>query len=140
MIHALQAIVFDFDGVIVDSERLHLLSYQEVLAPLGLELSPAAYYDEYLGYDDVAVFRHFAKNYGLAWEDGDIGRLIDAKTQRYDELSARGEMLFPGAAAFIQQAARAVPIAIASGALTHEVEEILERAGLRGSVPHHRRS
>jgi HAD superfamily hydrolase (TIGR01509 family) len=130
MIQALQAIVFDFDGVIVDSERLHLLSYQEVLAPLGLELSEPAYCEEYLGYDDVGVFRHYAKTHDLSWDDAALAKLIKAKAQRYDELSARGEMLFPGAAAFIRQAASAVPIAIASGALTHEVEEILQRTGL----------
>jgi HAD superfamily hydrolase (TIGR01509 family) len=43
-----------------------------------------------------------------------------------------GSVLFPGAAAFIRQAAAAVPIAIASGALRHEIDEILEPAGLAG--------
>jgi beta-phosphoglucomutase-like phosphatase (HAD superfamily) len=56
MTRALEAIVFDFDGVIADSERLHLAAYQRVLAPLGLELSDEAYYARYLGYDDVGCF------------------------------------------------------------------------------------
>ena len=47
----LHAIVFDFDGVIADSERLHLRAYQEVLEPQGIELSERDYYDRYLGYD-----------------------------------------------------------------------------------------
>ncbi|MGH9175338.1 MAG: HAD family hydrolase, partial [Vicinamibacterales bacterium] len=131
MIRALQAIVFDFDGVIVDSERLHLRAYQEVLAPLGLNLSDRAYYGEYLGYDDVGVFRRYAQDNDVHWQDEAIAGLIEAKGKRYDELSARGEMLFPGAASFIREAAGAVPVAIASGALTHEVEDILERVGLR---------
>ena len=38
-LRALQAIVFDFDGVIVDSERLHLRAYQDILAPEGVTLS-----------------------------------------------------------------------------------------------------
>ncbi len=130
MTRALQAIVFDFDGVIADSERLHLLAYQDVLAPLHLELSGAAYYSEYLGYDDAGVFRHYAANHGVEWDAQTMARLIAAKAQRYDELSRRGEMLFPGAAAFIRAAASSVPIAVASGALTHEVEEILDRTGL----------
>ena len=55
-----------------------------------------------------------------------------AQGQRYEALAAAGEMLFPGAAEFIRTAAAAsVPIAIASGALTHEIEDVLERAGLR---------
>ena len=53
----LHAIVFDFDGVIADSERLHLRAYQDVLTPRGLPLSERDYYDRYLGYDDVGVLR-----------------------------------------------------------------------------------
>jgi len=64
-------------------------------------------------------------------DDGRVKELMARKSDRYDELSAAGDMLFPGAADFIRTAAAAVPIAIASGALTHEIEEVLDRAGLR---------
>jgi beta-phosphoglucomutase len=131
MSRSLAAIVFDFDGVIADSERLHLRSYQDVLAPLGLTLDAAAYYRQYLGYDDVGVFRSYARNEGLAWDDDTIRQLISAKGSRYEALAAAGEMLFPGVDAFIRRASSEVPIAIASGALSHEIEEILERTGLR---------
>jgi beta-phosphoglucomutase-like phosphatase (HAD superfamily) len=60
-----------------------------------------------------------------------VAALVARKGARYDELSAAGAMLFPGAADFIRAAAAAVPIAIASGALTREIEEILDRTGLR---------
>jgi beta-phosphoglucomutase len=132
MTRALAAIVFDFDGVIADSERLHLAAYQRVLAPMGLELSDEAYYAQYLGYDDVGVFRRYGRDRELGWDDGTIKTLCAEKGARFEELTARGEMLFPGAAAFIRAAHAAVPIAIASGALTHEIEELLDRAGLRG--------
>jgi beta-phosphoglucomutase len=65
-----------------------------------------------------------------------VSDLIARKGQRYESLTAAGEMLFPGAAAFIRSAVdRAVPIAIASGALTHEIEDVLERAGLLELFP-----
>jgi beta-phosphoglucomutase len=128
---ALHAIVFDFDGVIADSERLHLAAYQRVLAPLGLELSDEAYYSRYLGYDDVGVFRRYARDSELAWDDGTIRTLCAEKGARFEELAARGEMIFKGAADFIRAAHAAVPTAIASGALTHEIEDVLDRAGLR---------
>jgi beta-phosphoglucomutase len=130
MTRCLEAIIFDFDGVIADSERLHLLAYQQVLAPLGLKLREDAYYGEYLGYDDVGVFRHYAQNNGLAWDDQTVSDLVAAKGERFARLSAQGEMLYPGSAAFIREAANAVPIAIASGALTHEIEELLSRVDL----------
>ena len=131
----LQAIIFDFDGVIADSERLHLRAYQEILAPEGVTLSERDYYDRYLGYDDVGVFRELGKDRGIAMDQGRLATLIERKGQRYDELAAAGEMLYPGAADFIRAAAAQVPIGIASGALTHEIEEILERAGLLSLFP-----
>ena len=128
---ALQAIVFDFDGVIADTEVLHLRAYQQVLAPEGLTLSNDEYFDKYLGYDDVGVFKTLGRDKGVPMDDGRVKQLIALKSDRYEQLSAAGDMLFPGAADFIRTAAAAVPIAIASGALTHEIEEILDRAGLR---------
>ena len=131
----LQAIVFDFDGVIADSERLHLRAYQDVLGPEGLGLSERDYYDRYLGYDDLGVFRELAKDRGWTLDRARVAELIARKGRRYEELAAAGEMLYPGSADFIRAAAREVPIAIASGALTHEIEEILERTGLLSFFP-----
>jgi beta-phosphoglucomutase len=125
--------VFDFDGVIADSERLHLRAYQEVLAPEGITMSNEDYFARYLGYDDVGVFKALGRDHDVQMDDHRVSELIARKGQRYESLAAAGEMLFPGAADFIRAAA--VPIAIASGALTHEIEEVLERAGLRPLFP-----
>ena len=133
---ALHAIVFDFDGVIADSERLHLRSYQEILAPEGVTISTEDYLQKYLGYDDVGVFKAVGRDFNLPMDDGRVRELIGKKGERYESLAAAGEMLFPGVAAFIRGAVAAeVPIAIASGAMTHEIEEVLERAGLRALFP-----
>lgn len=131
----LHAIVFDFDGVIADSERLHLRSYQEVLAPEGVRISTDEYLQKYLGYDDVGVFKAVGRDYGIPMNDHRVSELIAAKGEKYESLAAAGEMLFPGAANFIRTAAANVPIAIASGALTHEIEEVLERSGLLSLFP-----
>jgi beta-phosphoglucomutase len=132
---ALQAIVFDFDGVVADSEMLHLRAYQQVLAGEGVVVSNQEYFDRYLGYDDVGVFKALSKDKGLELDDARMKQLIERKSERYESLAAAGDMLFPGAADFIRAAAAAVPIAIASGALTHEIEDVLERAGLRSLFP-----
>jgi beta-phosphoglucomutase len=132
----LQAIIFDFDGVIADSERLHLRAYQDVLALQGITMSNEDYFARYLGYDDVGVFKTVGKDNGVPMDEDRVSELITQKGQRYESLASAGEMLFPGAAAFIRAAAAAdVPIAIASGALTHEIEDVLERAGLRALFP-----
>jgi len=135
-LRSLHAIVFDFDGVIADSERLHLRAYQEVLAPEGVAISTEQYLDRYLGYDDVGVFKAVARDYGLHIDDDRITELIARKGARYESLAAAGEMLFPGAAEFVRSAAAAgIPIAIASGALTHEIEDVLHRAELLPLFP-----
>ena len=132
----LHAIVFDFDGVIADSERLHLRSYQDILAPEGITMSTEDYFNRYLGYDDVGVFKAVGRDQGVAMDERRVSDLIARKGQRYESLAAAGEMLFPGAADFIRAAVAAdVPIAIASGALTHEIEDVLERAGLLALFP-----
>ena len=59
---ALQAIVFDFDGVIANSEPLHLKAFQQALAEDGIELSATDYFTRYLGYDDVGMFEALARD------------------------------------------------------------------------------
>lgn len=135
MTRPLHAIIFDFDGVIADSERLHLRAYQDVLTADGLAISERDYFDRYLGYDDAGMFTALARDQGWPMDQTRLEDLIARKSARYDELAAAGELLFPGAAAFITAAAAEVPIAIASGALSHEIEDVLDRAGLRALFP-----
>jgi len=130
MTAALQAIVFDFDGVIADSEPLHLRAFQQTLTEEGIELSAADYYSRYLGYDDVGLMRMLATDRGIAMSDRQITALVARKSARLQEMRCDGHVLFPGAVEFIRNAAAEVPIAIASGALKHEIMEIIGAAGI----------
>jgi len=126
----LQAIVFDFDGVIADSEPLHLKAFQRALAEEGMTLGDDEYFGKYLGYDDVGVFEAIARDRALAWTAGHVTELVVRKGMKLQALISGGEVLFPGAPAFIRAAAAEVPVAIASGALRHEIVQILESAAL----------
>jgi len=128
----LQAIVFDFDGVIADSEPMHLKAFQQALAEEGLVLERDEYFSRYLGYDDVGMFQALSIDRGLAWSDRQITALVARKGVKLQAMLEGGEVLFPGAAAFIRAAAAHVPIGIASGALRHEITQIVESAGLGG--------
>jgi beta-phosphoglucomutase len=130
MSRPLQAIVFDFDGVIANSEPLHLKAFQQALAPEGIDLAPAEYYARYLGYDDVGLFEALAKDRGLAMSGGDVSALVVRKGEEMQQMLRSGTVLFPGAVEFIREAAAAVPIAIASGAMRHEIEEVIAAAGV----------
>lgn len=130
MTSALQAVIFDFDGVIADSEPLHFRAFQQALAEDGLELAPKEYYARYLGYDDVGMFQAFGEDRGLAMDAARVKTLVARKGAKLQAMMSAGSVLFPGAADFVRVAAQAVPIAIASGALRHEIVEIIEAAGV----------
>jgi beta-phosphoglucomutase len=131
----LHAVVFDFDGVLANSEPLHLRVYQEVLAEQGLSLTTDEYYETYLGFDDVAAFQHMTAAKGLQADGRSIERLVARKTEIFQDVVRSEDVMFPGAAACLRAMAAACPIAIASGALRHEIELILGGAGLRDLVP-----
>jgi beta-phosphoglucomutase len=130
MSRPLQAIVFDFDGVIANSEPLHLQAFQQALAEDGVELSASDYYARYLGYDDVGMFEALGRDRGLPMPGGRVTELVARKGDRMQRLLHSGSVLFPGALEFIREAAAVVPIAIASGALRHEIDEIIDAAGV----------
>jgi HAD superfamily hydrolase (TIGR01509 family) len=128
----LQALVLDFDGVIANSEPLHLRAFQEVLAAGGHSLSAQDYYTRYVGLDDAGMFAAFAADHGLPAGDRWVQDLIRAKTTRMQDLLRDGTLLFPGVIACIRELAAVVPVAIASGALRHEIVLVLEEAGIAG--------
>lgn len=128
------AIVFDFDGVLADSEPLHLASYQEVLSALGVTLTREDYYANFLGYSDQDVFRLIGARHGWTLDPGQIAALIAQKSRIFDEAVASGSMLYPGAAACVERLAKTFPLGIASGALRHEIETVLTGAGLRHHI------
>jgi beta-phosphoglucomutase len=126
----LQGIIFDFDGVIANSEPLHYTAFRQALDEDGITLTAADYYAHYLGYDDVGVFQALGRDRGVPMGTARLDALVVRKGERLQELLDQGSVLFPGAVDFIRQAAAAVPIAIASGALRHEIDEILQAAGV----------
>ena len=126
----LRAIVFDFDGVIANSEPLHYEAYRAVLADEGVSLSRDDYYARYLGYDDAGAFRAIGADAAGGFSDARVASLIARKADRLEALERNRSVLFPGAASAVRLAAAAFPIAIASGALGAEIRRVLDRERL----------
>jgi beta-phosphoglucomutase-like phosphatase (HAD superfamily) len=127
----LRAVVFDFDGVIADTEPLHLKAAQRVLADAGMHLDTTAYYERYLGFDDAGMFRALATDIGVHLDAQSVATLVEDKSRVLESLIDDGSVLFAGVRDCIERCAAHVPLAIASGALAHEVDQILRRTGLR---------
>jgi beta-phosphoglucomutase len=129
----IRAIVFDFDGVLANSEPLHLQSYQAVLDELGIPLGRDEYYSQYLGFDDVTAFRTIAARHGRQWSDEELSRILARKTVIFEDIVSSADVLYPEAEACVRRLSEAMPIGIASGALRHEIVAILQQAGLTDS-------
>lgn len=129
----IKAIVFDFDGVLADSEPLHLKAYQVVLAGLGVTLTRDEYYSAYLGYDDAGVFTALAETHGWELDEPSLLSLIQEKGRVFDSTVETMDVLYPGAAACIEGLAE-YPVGIASGALRAEIETVLRRARLEHHI------
>ncbi len=134
--NTLSAIIFDFDGVIADTEPLHFAGFRQTLAEIGIGLTESDYYANYLGYDDRGCFLAALTAHQRSTDLTTITKLMQRKAQAYLE-SVKGHLvIFPGVREFVQEAAATYPVAIASGALRHEIEFILEQAGLRKEFLH----
>lgn len=131
----IRAVVFDFDGVIANSEPLHFRAYRDVLAPRGIDLSESAYYNEYLGYDDVGAFKAIAAHAGVPLDEEAVRELVGAKALRLEALEHETSVLFHGVRNAIASVAAVWPTAIASGALRSEILRVLDREHLRSFFP-----
>jgi len=131
----LSAVIFDFDGVLADTERLHMRAFQRALATVGLQLEERDYYDRYLGYTDRELIVTFARDHGIAADHIPLEALLVQKAEMFAEAFDAGDALFPGARESVRRLAAVYPLGIASGALRAEIEPVLAAAGLQDEFP-----
>lgn len=127
-VSAIRAVVFDFDGVLADSEPLHLKAYQALLEPQGIHLDERTYGERYLGYDDEGALRRIAEDNDLLLGDEEIEMLVVEKGRVFEALVGSRDVLYPGAAECVRRLAAAWPVGIASGALRADIDLILRGA------------
>ncbi|MFQ5850448.1 MAG: HAD family hydrolase [Candidatus Binatia bacterium] len=126
-----RAIIFDFNGVLVNDEPIHLEMFQKVLLDEGLSLDAKDYYSHYLGMDDRGCFKAIYHMHGRSLSDTSLEELVQRKAHYYRESIEKRIAVFPGVGKLIPDLSARLPLAIASGALRGEIEMILERIGLR---------
>lgn len=125
------AILFDFDGVLLDSEPVHWACWAEVLAPLGVNLTWEFYRDHCIGIDDREMLRMMAtkseppKDWSLLWAQYPAKQVL---------FRARMEMAPPfdvGLPALFAELDGAYKLAVVSSSACYEIEPLLEVVGLR---------
>ena len=121
------AIIFDFDGVIVDSEPMHEAALRATLRDEGMDFTAADYRTKYLGFDDRDICVQVSAAHGRTLSPSDLARLMRRKCIKTQEAIARGNAApFPGSVELFRAACAAGPVAICSGARREEIDAVLK--------------
>jgi beta-phosphoglucomutase len=117
------ATLFDFNGVLVDDELVHLEAFRDAVKPLGLIITDQEYWDEYLGFDDVGAFTAILNKAGLDSSRSRVVELVEAKRPLYMK-RAKLSLALTGL------------VGIVSGALHDEIAFGLQHLGVAEVVGH----
>jgi len=128
----IRAILFDFDGVLVNSELLHYQAFARAGRDAGITLSEEEYFRDLLGHDDRGVWRKIAEARGMTLDGRTLLALLAYKAQVVRELIAeRRYSAVAGVEPLVRGLWRHYPLGICSGALREEIEAMLDGIGLR---------
>ncbi|MDD4736255.1 MAG: HAD family phosphatase [Kiritimatiellae bacterium] len=127
------AVVFDFDGVLTDSEPLHHATLQRVVAEKGMSISWEEYCSGYMGFDDRQAFETCFANHGVSLDEATLQACIREKAGLFSVLAEESDIQpFPGVVEFIGALRDAgLPMALCSGALLSDVMPFLRKFGIR---------
>ncbi len=126
-----QALIFDFDGVLADTEALHCTALQTTMGEAGLAFSRADYYQRYLGLTDRDCVVTIHQRAGIAVSGSQVDALVARKREHFAAL-LDGAGLYAGVADTLRQLAARFPLAVASGAFRNEIQHVLQRAAVWG--------
>lgn len=127
----IKAILFDFNGVIINDEPLQMKAYQSVLKSEGIELTEQNYYDS-LGMDDRTFVRAAFERAKKDLQDETLARIVEEKTSAHAGMIADELPLFPGIVNFVKEMHFHYKLGIVSMARRVEINSVLQRADLAG--------
>ncbi len=128
----LRAIIFDLDGVLIDSEPLHFAAFNKALQGEGSPLSDEVYKENYLALDDKGAFARYFEDERKPLDLEKLNNLMKIKSEIYLNLvRSEGVLPYPSVPEFVRAVAARYPLAVATGSRRHEAELLLESAGLR---------
>src|SRR5512141_1412958 len=117
-----EAVLFDFDGILVDSEPMHYRAFTEVLDPLGMGFPWKEYVETYMGFADRDAFRQAFRAKGIALDGVKLANLVAAKSRAFQDGIRNGVTAYPGAVPLIDSLhAAGRPLALCSGALRSDI-------------------
>lgn len=128
----IRTILFDFDGVLVNSEGLHFRAFERAAADAGIPLTEEEYYRDCIGFDDRGAWRQIAKTRGITLDSATLLGLLTYKAEIMRGLiHEKKYTALPGVEGLVRGLWRNYPLAIVTGAIRNEVELMIEGIGLR---------
>ena len=127
----LKAILFDFNGVIINDEPIHKTLIDEILLKENLLPSASEFQKFCLGRSDRACLKDILSSRGRVVFEDYLDKLIEIKAKAYQQRLEQLESLpiYPEITDFLAQIkARGLKIGLVTGALRFQVKEILDRA------------
>ncbi|MEI7816403.1 MAG: HAD family phosphatase [Desulfuromonadales bacterium] len=125
------AVIFDFDGVIVDTEPIHYAAFQRALEPLGLHFDWPEYVETYIGFDDRDAFKHAFSSKEMMLDQVTLQSLIKQKAAFFQEIICSDVVAYPGVLDLVFNLhANKTPLAICSGALRSDIDPIITMLGI----------
>ncbi len=127
-----EAILFDFDGVIMDSEPVHFDCWKQVLAPFGISLNWEEFHDRCVGISDYEMLEFLAE---LAPRPVSADRLwqeYDRKKELFRERMVGNPLIPPATLHLLQHELSDYKLAVVSSSARSEIEPLIEAAGLLG--------
>ena len=130
----LKVVIFDFDGVVADSEPLHYRAFAQIVSRYGIKLAKERYYTEYLGYTDIECAQAISADFDLRLDEAGIDRLIRDKTELFGQFVRSENTIIDGVGGFVDMLRReAIRLAVCSGAFLDDIELMLDGSGLADS-------
>lgn len=130
----LKAVIFDFDGVIADSEPCHFAAFNHILAEFGIEITTEQYYASYLGFTDYELLEDVGRHYKTDYNGRSIESLVEQKAEVFQKVIKQADHLIDGVKEFIGRLKKnGIRLAINSGAIRADIEIMLQGSGLENS-------
>jgi beta-phosphoglucomutase len=127
-----EAIIFDFDGVIIDSEPMHEAGLRAGFEKFGMRLSPELYRERFVGLADRDIHREVCR---LHWREASDAEFAAIAAEKWifaqQEFVSGRTPVFEGTLSLLREAAGAgVPVGICSGARRREIEHVVGGLGI----------
>lgn len=124
------ALLFDFNGLILDDEGIHLELFQKVLSDEDITLTDKDYWETYVGYDDKGMFEVLFERDEKKLTPKKLKELVQKKAELYLPALKKRIRFFPGVIDFVHQVEKKYVLAIVSGALKNEIDFALKEGGI----------